>query len=197
LYADAYSTISNVAVVYGTTVLRMSPKDLGFLVLMVPVAAMVGVFFFRFAQKTFHISTKTMLFTIIVMLAFIPLYGSVKVIDKPLELQIVGIYYGFLLGPVQSFSRALYAEIIPPGFESEFFSMYQITDKGGAWIGPLAVALLSSVGGTETGSRLVFVFLLTMFILALLLLTKVNFISAKQKAMEYSKHIRESQSTTT
>ena len=43
----------------------------------------------------------------------------------------------------QSFSRVLFAEMIPVGYESEFFSLYAVTDKGSAFLGPMVIAILS------------------------------------------------------
>ena len=42
----------------------------------------------------------------------------------------VSLLEGFILGAYQSFSRVLYSELMPPGHESEFFSLYEVTDKG-------------------------------------------------------------------
>lgn len=36
---------------------------------------------------------------------------------------------------------------MPPGLESEFFGLYEITDKGSAWIGPLVIGLIRSATG--------------------------------------------------
>lgn len=38
--------------------------------------------------------------------------------------------FGFALGPIQSYSRSLYSMLIPQGHESEFFALYEISDKG-------------------------------------------------------------------
>ena len=57
----------------------------------------------------------------------------------------MSIYYGTFVGAMQSFSRVLFADLIPEGEEAEFFSLYAITDKGSSWIGPSAVALIDGV----------------------------------------------------
>jgi len=38
--------------------------------------------------------------------------------------------FGLVLGYIQSISRVIYGGLTPKGKESEFFSFYEITDKG-------------------------------------------------------------------
>ena len=49
------------------------------------------------------------------------------------ELHIFAVFYGFNLGSIQSFSRALMSTLTPPGHESEFFGFFEISDKGTNW----------------------------------------------------------------
>ena len=41
-----------------------------------------------------------------------------------------GAIHGLMLGPVQSYSRTVFSDLIIPGKEAEFFALYEITDKG-------------------------------------------------------------------
>lgn len=47
------------------------------------------------------------------------------------------------VGSIQSFARSVFAQLIPVGHESEFFALYEVTDKGSSWLGPLIVAAVS------------------------------------------------------
>jgi MFS-type transporter involved in bile tolerance (Atg22 family) len=40
------------------------------------------------------------------------------------------VVYGFVLGGLSSFCRALFGELVPPGYEAAFYALYAITDKG-------------------------------------------------------------------
>jgi UMF1 family MFS transporter len=33
----------------------------------------------------------------------------------------------------------VFSDLVIPGKEAEFFALYEITDKGSSWLGPLAV----------------------------------------------------------
>jgi UMF1 family MFS transporter len=169
----------------------MSSGECVFVATIVPVCAIIGVFFFHTIQRLFRVSTKAMLIVILILLAIIPAYGIIGFwtedfgIHKKIELYIIGCYYGAMLGTIQSYSRVVYSELIPPGYESEFFSMYQITDKGGSWIGPVFVALLTDMPGGDI--RYGFIFLLGMMLVALPLLWKVDVKKGKMDALAYSK----------
>lgn len=52
-----------------------------------------------------------------------------------------------MIGATQASCRALFSELLPAGSESEFFGLYEITDKGSAWIGPLCVAAIRNGTG--------------------------------------------------
>ena len=47
--------------------------------------------------------------------------------------------------PNQAFGRALYADLSLPGHEAEFFALYEITDRGSSWLGPLVAAAILQV----------------------------------------------------
>ena len=54
-------------------------------------------------------------------------------------------WYGFFLGPLMAFSRALFIDLIPLGQEATFFCLYGISDKGSSWVGPLVAAAIAQV----------------------------------------------------
>jgi hypothetical protein len=84
---------------------------------------------------------------ILINLAFVsvlPLWGTPGSggLNTALELYIAGGIFGFQAGAYQSFSRMLLSHFTPIGCESEFFSIYELTDKGSAWMGPLVLTLV-------------------------------------------------------
>jgi UMF1 family MFS transporter len=57
------------------------------------------------------------------------------------------VIYGFVLGGLSSFCRSLFGELVPPGFEAAFYSLYAITDKGSSVFGPAIVAAITDATG--------------------------------------------------
>jgi len=76
-----------------------------------------------------------------------------------------------VLGGSQALSRSVYSLMIPKGQESEYFGLYEISDKGTSWLGPLLFGLALQLTGSY---RVAIVSLIVFFLLGLLLLLKVN-----------------------
>ena len=38
--------------------------------------------------------------------------------------------------------------MIPPGKEAEFFSIYEVSERGTSWLGPLAFGLVNQITGS-------------------------------------------------
>jgi len=63
------------------------------------------------------------------------------------EMYLLIVAYGLVLGSIQSYTRTAYTDVVPPGQESEFFGIYEISDKGSSWMGPAIVTILISITG--------------------------------------------------
>ena len=46
-----------------------------------------------------------------------------------------------VLGGSQALSRSLFSQMIPKGKESEYFSLYEISERGTSWLGPILFGL--------------------------------------------------------
>jgi len=75
-----------------------------------------------------------------------------------------------MLGASQSFSRVLYASLLPKGKESEFFSLYGITDKSSSWLGPLITGAIIEHNDTRWG----FVFPMVMMVIPIFIIWWVD-----------------------
>jgi hypothetical protein len=94
------------------------------------------------------------------------------------------IVYGFNLGAVQAFARSAFGAMIPEGLEAQFFSLYNVTDRGSSWIGPAVISAVINSTGTI---RLAFIYPLVMLIIPSILLQFVNFPKAELEAKAYAK----------
>lgn len=59
----------------------------------------------------------------------------------------LGLVYGLVLGGLGSYCRALFAELVPPGYEAAFFALYAVTDKGSSVVGPAVVGAIADRAG--------------------------------------------------
>ena len=70
-----------------------------------------------------------------------------------------------------AFSRSLFSQLIPKGREAEYFSLYEVSDKGTSWISPLFFGLALELTGNY---RLAIFSLIIFFISGLVVLLRVN-----------------------
>jgi UMF1 family MFS transporter len=118
LLSDAVNTIITVAVLFAQTQLGASNLMLAALAALVPACAIAGAYGFLYIQRKFKITTKTMILIVVFLQIMIPFYGILGLftplgLKHQWELWPVACYHGLLLGAMQSFSRVLFAEMLP------------------------------------------------------------------------------------
>ena len=109
-------------------------------------------------------------------------YGGLKGETRVLEFFVLGIFIALVMGGSQAISRSLYAQMIPNGKEAEFFSFYEISERGTSWIGPLVFGLANQLFGNL---RIAILSLIFFFIAGLILLPLVNVKKAIDDAKQY------------
>jgi UMF1 family MFS transporter len=81
----------------------------------------------------------------------------------------MGAALAIVLGGSQALSRSLFSQMIPAGYEATFFGLYEITDRGTSWIGPLLFGLVVGATGSYRQSILSLIVLFLGGIVLLLL----------------------------
>jgi UMF1 family MFS transporter len=74
---------------------------------------------------------------------------------------------GLVLGGTQALSRSLFSHMIPTGAEAEYFSAYEISDRGTSWVGALLFGLAVQVTGSY---RVAILSLVVFFVMGFVLL---------------------------
>ena len=93
------------------------------------------------------------------------------------ELYALAILFGCLLGSTQAYARAQFTELIPEGHESDMFALFEITDKGSSWLGPLVAAAI--VHATDT-IRPMLIYLACELIIPALVISRLNMKQAER-----------------
>ncbi|MEV0644408.1 MFS transporter [Phytomonospora sp. NPDC050363] len=91
----------------------------------------------------------------------------------------VGAGIGFVLGGSQALSRSLFSQLIPKGREGEYFGLYEISDKGTSWLGPIVFAVTNEITGSN---RLAIISLVIFFVVGFVLLIRVPMAEAIRAA---------------
>ncbi|MGB7874754.1 MAG: MFS transporter [Anaerolineales bacterium] len=75
-------------------------------------------------------------------------YGGLQGDSVVLQFFILGMFIALVMGGSQAISRSLFAQMIPSGKEAEFYSFYEISERGTSWIGPLIFGLANQLFGS-------------------------------------------------
>lgn len=112
-------------------------------------------------------------------------YGGLKGESRVIEFFILGIFIALVMGGSQAISRSLFAQMIPKGKEAEFYSFYEVSERGTSWTGPLIFGLANQWFGSLRYGILALIFY---FIAGLILLPFVNVQKAMTDAKAYGEN---------
>ncbi|KAF8261613.1 autophagy-related protein 22-like protein [Lactarius quietus] len=180
LLSDGFTTLTSSALLFAKTTLHMPPSSLILLGVLAPSAGIFGALVWPLVQRRLQLSSLRILILLVAGGSLIPLYGVLGLfaprgakwgLRTPAEMYVLVVYFGALYGAFQSYARALYAEIIPPGEEARWYGLFSITDKSSSFIGPLVVGLVADWTGNI---RYGFLFLVVMLWAALPVLAGVD-----------------------
>ena len=109
-------------------------------------------------------------------------YSGLQGDSRVTQFFILGAFIALVMGGSQAISRSLFAQIIPSGKEAEFYSFYEVSERGTSWIGPLLFGLMNQWFGNL---RLAILSLIFFFIMGLVLLPFVNVPKAMADVKKY------------
>jgi MFS transporter, UMF1 family len=168
VYNDGIQTVIALAAVYGTDELKLSDEVLVPTILMVQFLAFVGAL--ALGRLALRIGAwKTVLLSL-VMWTGVLMAAYVLPAGQALPFVLLGGGIGIVLGGSQALSRSLFSQLIPKGKEGEYFGLYEISDKGTSWLGPLLFGL--AYGATRS-YRVAIISLLAFFVIGFVLLLAV------------------------
>ncbi|KAG0256623.1 Autophagy protein 22 [Actinomortierella ambigua] len=175
ILSDGYSTIISLAIFMGKKKFLMDDVELMIGAIAVPFSAMIGSYLWLLIQRRFGLSSKSMVLAISSAYVLVPIYALVGFSDvfglvHKIEVWPVLVYFGLMLGAIQSYCRVLFGALVPKGHESEFFSLYGITDKSSSWLGPLITGAIIAHNDTRYG----FIFPLCMMVAPLFIIAWID-----------------------
>ena len=95
------------------------------------------------------------------------------------DAQVMGVVLAVVLGGSQALSRSLYSRMIPRGQEAAFFGIYEVSERGTSWIGPL---LFGVVVAHTNSYRAAILSLVVLFVGGLVLLAVTDTDQAERDA---------------
>lgn len=199
LLSDAIATVSGTAILFGKTVLGMTPPALALVNVVSTISGVVGAFGWPRLSAMMGLRPSQTIVACIALFEIIPLYALLGFIpgiqnlgmfglQEIWEMYPLGAVYGFVLGGLSSYCRSLFGEIVPPGFEAAFFALYAITDKGSSIFGPAIVGAITDATG---GIRPAFWFLAVLVGLPMPIMMMVDVDRGRKDGVRLAKELNE------
>jgi UMF1 family MFS transporter len=168
IYNDAIQTVLAVAGQFGSDGLKMPIAQLTTAILM---AQFVGIFgAVGFSRLAARIGAQLAIAVSLAIWAGILIYIYAFVYTA-LQFFFVTAGVAIVMGGSQALSRSLFAQLVPKGKEAEYFSIYEISDKGTSWLGPAFYGLALQWTGSY---RIAILSLIVFFVAGLAILSRVN-----------------------
>jgi len=188
LYNDGIQTVIAVASTFAAAPIArggigLSQDTLIAVILMIQFMAFFGALFW--GRLATWIGAKQSIIVSLVIWAGVVIYAysGMQGDSRVLEFFILGAFIAIVLGGSQAISRSLFAQMIPKGKEAEFYSFYEVSERGTSWTGPLIFGLANQIFGSLRYGILSLIFY---FIAGLIVLPFVNVRKAMDDVKEHS-----------
>ena len=168
LYNDAIQTVIALATQFGNDELKIPVSQLTLAILMVQFVAFFGALSFQRLAAAISAKRAVVVSLVIWTGVLVYIYAALK---TTLQFFIMAAIVALVLGGSQALSRSLYAQLIPKLKEAQYYSLYEVSDKGTSWLCPLFFGLALQF---TKSYRIAILSLIVFFAAGLLALLKVD-----------------------
>lgn len=153
LFNDGIQTVISMAAQFGSEELHLPLETLQISILLVQIIAVFGALMFgKLAESSsalnmLMVSLFLWMSIIIYAYAFLPPGSSI-------HFYLLSGIIALVLGGSQSLARSIFSKIIPLGSESRYFGIYELTDRGSSWLGPLLFGISLQMSGSYRSALL-------------------------------------------
>lgn len=141
-----------------------NPEFLLQIFLMVQFVAVGGALLFE--RLAYLIRTKNAIIVSLVIWSGIVIYAY-RFLDTVREAWFLAAAIAIVLGGSQALSRSLFSRLIPAGKEAAFFGLYEVSERGTSWMGPLLFSIVIARTGSYRQALLSLIFFFVVGLVAL------------------------------
>lgn len=173
-FNDGIQTVISMASVFLAQelfVARGLQTDQSFLLLIFLMVQFVAIFgALAFERLAYWIGTKNAILVSLVLWAAVVIYGYGFLYTTG-QAWGMAVFIAIVLGGSQALSRSLFSRMIPPGREASFFGIYEVSERGTSWLGPLTFGAVVAATGSY---RQALLSLIIFFIVGVIVLYVTN-----------------------
>jgi len=153
LFNDGIQTVISMAAQFGSEELKLPLETLQVSILLVQIIAIFGALIFGKLANSSSALHMLMLSLILWMCIIIYAYAFLPP-GSSIHFYVLSGVIALVLGGSQSMARSIYSKIIPIGSESRYFGIYELTDRGSSWLGPLLFGISLQISGSYRSALL-------------------------------------------
>jgi UMF1 family MFS transporter len=165
IYTDGIATVANVSAQYGSEELNFEDTVLISTILIVQFVAFIGGVLHGIVARRVG-AKRTIMMSLTVWLFVVGAAYFVQA-GQALQFYLLAAGIGLVLGGTNALSRSLFSQMVPPGKEAQYFSIYEIGERATSWMGPL---LFAAVAGATGSYRPAIISLVVFFFVGLVLM---------------------------
>ena len=139
LYNDGIQTVISQAAVFADRGLGLGQGLIAGAILLVQVVAVGGALALGALAR--RLGAKRVVLGSLVLWTGVLAYAFVLPAGRAAPFLVLAALIGLVLGGTQALSRSLFSHLVPRGREAEYFSVYELSERGTSWLGPLLFAL--------------------------------------------------------
>ena len=177
LFNDGVQTVISQSALYADQELDMPPDVIVIAVLIVQMVAVGGALLLGWLAD--RVGAKRVVLASLTVWVAVLAYAFGLPAGRLEPFYVLACLIGLVLGGTQALSRSLFSHMVPAGREAEYFSAYEISDRGTSWLGPLLFGLALQVTGSY---RLAIVSLVIFFVMGFVLLWRADIRRAAAEA---------------
>ena len=168
LYNDGIQTVIALATQFGSQELGIEESSLVATILMVQFLAFFGALLFGRLARVMG-AKRAIIGSLVIWTGTV--FYAYAFLSTGAQFFALSAVIAIVLGGSQALSRSLFSQMIPRGQEAEYFSLYEVSERGTSWLGPLVFGLALQLSGNY---RLALLSVAIFFAAGLLLLFRVD-----------------------
>jgi UMF1 family MFS transporter len=139
LYNDGIQTVISQSAVFADRELGLSRSLVAGAILLVQFVAVAGAL--ALGRLAGRLGAKRVVLGSLVLWTGVLAYAYVLPEGRAAPFLVLAALIGLVLGGTQALSRSLFSHLVPRGREAEYFSIYELSERGTSWLGPLLFGL--------------------------------------------------------